>query len=900
MRGCGAGAAGRHRRRVGAWPLLTVALMAVGRPCAAGLPSPLTIALPERPVYGRIAAPLPERATATIVLRAASRDGAVLRLLPGSPRRLEARSARGTALWSVPVPSASTQLEFSNDGGVFRVYTDRLLLGALTNAPPFPSQLAIRWPGAQPRVSLQRLSAVNVSDDFMREQIGRDDSWFALCGYWRSLYDVTAESTPNPFVAVGQGGPEPAILQTGYLFWNNLRLGASLQPEDNGAMGLAFACRDSTNYLAVLVARQPEERVSLLEVRDNEHRVLATVRQRCPARRWSRLEVCLAEGRPIIVLLDGSPVLTGPSDRNTFGKAGLISHAPKAQFDDFAARSWPDAEAPVWPLVGAVSRQYAVKESTPAADNGPDAQLFRWARDTEAWQPFSLRRDDRLLEGRHYRFPMCGDFDFTVPTNLLPGAILLRDWRSNEDHVYPVGTGRPAVVSRRGGVAQLDGARLEELPPGAPLLVGYSRSDGPQETHRLELRCGSMHQELFDRAPVDWLPIDGTWEIASRWQCKPEWKFFSGYSHDAAILMSRLRFEGHQVHEFHFALKDLFAREYNADRYARHDINFSFCTDGRDLFSGYTVMYGGFANRLTALYRGRECVATNLAARFPPASRNAEARIYDQHLFWRRMRVERLDNRIRAFLEERLLFDYADPAPLPAGGGHVALWTYRNGVMWARLDSSAERVVAAAAECRPAPATPSGPHWAPLDPDHVNVGPAGTAEAPAGAVKVTNLFGGGVFAVRHALPVPIDLTSNEVLRLWVEVPAGVKIDLHYRVNERYLIHTLTAPTNETYRVLGDLSSRRGWTYPEWQLYVCDSLGATAVCGEPAANLNGWIEIDLLAEARRQLPQRTTYLLKELVVGNSSHADYLQAGLGGNAAGAAYSLGPPQFLARKRR
>ena len=26
MRGCGAGAAGRHRRRVGAWPLLTVAL----------------------------------------------------------------------------------------------------------------------------------------------------------------------------------------------------------------------------------------------------------------------------------------------------------------------------------------------------------------------------------------------------------------------------------------------------------------------------------------------------------------------------------------------------------------------------------------------------------------------------------------------------------------------------------------------------------------------------------------------------------------------------------------------------------------------------------------------------------------------------------------------------------
>jgi hypothetical protein len=62
-------------------------------------------------------------------------------------------------------------------------------------------------------------------------------------------------------------------------------------------------------------------------------------------------------------------------------------------------------------------------------------------------------------------------------------------------------------------------------------------------------------------------------------------------------------------------------------------------------------------------------------------------------------------------------------------------------------------------------------------------------------------------------------------------------------------------------------------------------------------MKGWVSINLLKEARQMLPGRENYWLKQLVIGNSSHSGYLQAGLSGNPAGAYYEIGEPHFAGR---
>jgi len=157
-----------------------------------------------------------------------------------------------------------------------------------------------------------------------------------------------------------------------------------------------------------------------------------------------------------------------------------------------------------------------------------------------------------------------------------------------------------------------------------------------------------------------------------------------------------------------------------------------------------------------------------------------------------------------------------------------------------------------------------------------------------------NLFGGGSFAVRHPLTGPIDLETHPVLNLWMSIPTSVMVSLHVRVNDRCLIHALTAPVRETYRVLGDPATEYGRVYPEWLPYVSEGLDNARICGEPAAGIEGMVRVNLLEEARRLFPGQPAYRLEGLIVGNSSHADYLMAGLGGNAAGSVYRIGAPAF------
>jgi hypothetical protein len=323
-------------------------------------------------------------------------------------------------------------------------------------------------------------------------------------------------------------------------------------------------------------------------------------------------------------------------------------------------------------------------------------------------------------------------------------------------------------------------------------------------------------------------------------------------------------------------------------------VNFSFLTDGRDIFSGYTFLYGGFNNEGSYLYRRRTRVAKNGDVRFNPFDKSDwDAAIDDEHLFWRRFRFEKVGRRLRVFLGEVPVFDHEDEADDMPAGGHVALWTVRNGVMYARLNSSAQRVRMDAAKYV---LDEPGRHdlaWRPLSPAAVRTEPS-----DGGQVRVVNRFGGGTFAVVHPLPEPVDLAKTPWMRIPMDIPSGAKVNLHLQVNGRHYIHALTAPLDETYRVLGDASVLPPRVRPAWRLYASQALQDPVVGGEPRDTIRGVVEINLLEEVRRRCPHAGRYRLATLIVGNTSHSDYLVAGLGGNAAGASYTVGTPTFASTR--
>jgi hypothetical protein len=128
----------------------------------------------------------------------------------------------------------------------------------------------------------------------------------------------------------------------------------------------------------------------------------------------------------------------------------------------------------------------------------------------------------------------------------------------------------------------------------------------------------------------------------------------------------------------------------------------------------------------------------------------------------------------------------------------------------------------------------------------------------------------------------------------LDIPENAKVNLHLRVNGSYVILPLTAPIAETYRVLGNPSDMPPNISPDWRLLASEPLGPPQVGGEPRKAIRGEWRVNLLEELRRRLPSATAYRLEGMIIGNSSHAEYLMAGLSGNAAGTVYRVGRPQF------
>jgi hypothetical protein len=234
----------------------------------------------------------------------------------------------------------------------------------------------------------------------------------------------------------------------------------------------------------------------------------------------------------------------------------------------------------------------------------------------------------------------------------------------------------------------------------------------------------------FNEAPAGWRVGAGVWEVTNRWECDPRWNFMTGMPPALARRRARaLSGQEWMMDSLHnpakaraleyqlsvapnpggklaalwhkrpiagdFAAEAFMSpmmdgsRQGNYEAYAQN-FCLTVCGDGKDVSSGYALVFGGWGNTRSAILR-QGAVVAETPRRLPVGDT-------DFHRKWLRVRAERegAEIRFQAWYQERrngpetlaLSLSYADPDPLP--GGQVALWTWDNGLVVARARLAAE------------------------------------------------------------------------------------------------------------------------------------------------------------------------------------------------------------------
>ncbi len=461
--------------------------------------------------------------------------------------------------------------------------------------------------------------------------------------------------------------------------------------------------------------------------------------------------------------------------------------------------------------------------------------------------------------------------------------------------------------------ASIDGAELFCVHDPEPLdgrALGLQVPAPLDFIHIAALR-GNLKDELFEKAAVDWTPV-GNWEVTNRFACDPRWSNMNGSSKGVAALWSKFAFTGDYTIEYYAGMR-MRQEEMmeGADRmyYPRvGDLNLALATRAGELFSGYTVLVTAWdpmwTETVTQFRRLGEVLAQTDKELVPRGRlRSPKARAVEVdwdpggrpvHGAWYFIKVRKTGPRYDVWFDNLPVFSVTDADPLVAQ--RLALWTQHNSIVIARAKVSyrqCERVLErgqplaagrAGAVPAPAAATPrlcspthpqrrfdmegSLPDFTPWNGDQsveMALEPRGTGGT---ALRLENLYGGGDVGVR--LPIcGVDLGRESVLEMDVAAEPGTLVNLYLafedRPAERCFV-PLTGPRDEGPNLvrLGDgegIPADGQWHHLRWDL------------GE-------W--------ARRRFPWRPSFRVQFLMIG-MLHEGYLNAGLGGNAAGAVYRL-----------
>ena len=653
--------------------------------------------------------------------------------------------------------------------------------------------------------------------------------------------------------------------------------------------------------MATLAAKPP--RVEIREIEDGKATVLASAV--LPANDGARvLRVAQRKGR-VRVWVDGRQVAGAYRPAAGSGRVGLFAAGAPASFD--AVRLSP-AQSP--PPVVAHNRIFAGEYT-----------MTEWARADSDWQIAEAKgRTTAWHEIEHW--DDCSiryDFAGTAPAGKL-GLVVRADGKTAQSGyqlvVTPqakkppkltllhgakaVGTAaapavQPAVVALRWigqcAVVTVDGKRLlthhAPKPPTGRRVAIWTQGWAPAMA-QASVDSTNLVDDYFETAPTEWRTESGDWAMQNRWTCSPQWSWYGGGGATAGMLWRKQSFRG-DIAAHVFAAYKMKSRDSRIYRPSEHNV--TICGDGRNPFSGYTFLYGGWNNAATALFRNGKLVARTTNTKFrPPTLLDHTPYMNHLHRKWWHLAIEKHGSIIRCYADDQLALEFTDPDPIP--GGSVCLWTHDNYIMIARAWIAYQHKGPRDVPLAPLPdqPVPSGPppaivssHGTIVHDFEAGLGKwAGTPGnsavrlVPRGdglALAVTNPRAGGTFE----LPIPIepfDALARPRLTFDYCVPPDVKVNLHVKMNgrEHAVLFTDTAARVAGIPVLGRVDVK-----------------AAPNASAPAPDAWHTADIDLRALLLRCYPAADKLPIEAITLSTRDKHNYLTAGLGGNPAGATYRL-----------
>ena len=458
-----------------------------------------------------------------------------------------------------------------------------------------------------------------------------------------------------------------------------------LQPF-KGTAGLAFCYEDEGNYYSFELSRSRSSVARLIKTLDGKRTELSSSEMPDDP---EQVSVSAIEGI-LSAWINGKKVLDAPDSTFRSGRAGLLLGLQSdASFSKVSLRSTP-APAPVLKTNKIFSKEKSMSNwADPESDwiienpHDPGNQVWMHRMDFKGDTWIQMNLNPSSTAGRARLF-LCGEKGIDSGYRLELGlgttrtVKLLKENRVMALNELQLNQQPGRLTLRRSGnllVGYVDGKRVVSFQDEQPLKgerVGWSAWAGMVRLDDVQIFNENIYSYTFEKAPVDWRPAAGSWEVTNRWQCDPRWSWFSGREkRGAAVLWNKRMFHGDLSVEFIAAPKmDRTRGDYTA--YVR-DMNLTICADGRNLDSGYTFVFGGWGNTRTAILRGREVLAES-------ASQIIAGSL---HRHWFKFNIEKRGGRIKFVVDGRPVLECDDPNPLT--GSHIALWTYRSGMMVSRL-----------------------------------------------------------------------------------------------------------------------------------------------------------------------------------------------------------------------
>lgn len=662
---------------------------------------------------------------------------------------------------------------------------------------------------------------------------------------------------------------------------------------------------------------------------------------RPPLTNWVRLGIGVHQGGKLEAWLDGRIVLQHQLRRRVQGPFLLIASGATTEWDDVRVRSYPLAEAawtPIWVRSATFASKQRKNNSDPAQfgewARGQDAFAIGVARGTDGallrslftqrpllgdWRYESVGYSSRLgpFPAGHYRFQLLTERAGEPGQPEGQAAVILDAVRAADG--WEVSTGgrttrvsgelsfrRAAEDGWRVALRQGDAWLPVSAPVPGPSFLRVNRVSRPGEAsvfprpEHHALFCRNLVADLFETVPTDWSWIEGQCRMAARWACQDQWNFLACGGTGVPFMVSKRRFEGVQTHEYFMAMRPMTPSDagdasfrYNPKEdeklqvfhehlgwYNRRDLNFSFCGDGRNPFSGYTVVFGGEDNTVTRLYRQGKVLAETREPQFLFAPGPDHTAI---HWRWWKFTIHLRGEHLRVLLDDQTLFAVDDPEPLT--DGHVAFWTVRNGFSLTKVSSLADHITWEP-DVLYVPDSPVSSGWQSVLTDSLALAPAG-----AGMTQVTLTTGSGFHPLRYVFPTPVPLAASPCLRLPLQLPPEVALNAFVETSAGSFVVDLGA----------GLAGMKSFATPPQERGECFQLPDLASAEVEKGCLRAQVsparsmECNVLAELVRLGVPTAGVEVRSLTLAQTGNVGYaLAAGNGRNRAGTSYRVGEPVF------